>query len=67
MIHTLLSLLFQSIMTRSLIIQMLTDKPLKERDLDELYDWVDSLELSRPKKYPLIHAGTSAEISPMPL
>ena len=29
---------------------MITDKQLKEKDLDELYDWVDSLSLSRPKK-----------------
>jgi hypothetical protein len=29
---------------------MITEKALKERELDELYDWVDSLELSRPKK-----------------
>lgn len=34
---------------------MLTEKTLKERELDELYDWVDSLELSRPKKYRLAY------------
>jgi hypothetical protein len=49
------------------IIQMITEKPLKERELDELYDWVDSLELSRPKKYPPRHAGTLAGTSPTPL
>jgi len=38
-------------------IWMITDKTLKERDLDELYDWVDSLSLSRPKKYLLIQPG----------
>ena len=45
---------------------MLTEKLLKERELDELYDWVDSLELSRPKKYISSHSETSAEIFRMP-
>ncbi len=30
---------------------MITALQLKESQLDELYDWVDGLALSRPKKY----------------
>jgi hypothetical protein len=46
---------------------MITDKLLKERELDELYDWVDSLELSKPKKYNFLTQGISVEIFQMAL
>lgn len=29
---------------------MITDTVLREAELDDLYDWVDTLTLSRPKK-----------------
>jgi hypothetical protein len=45
---------------------MITALKLKENQLDELYDWVDGLPMSRPKKYAYqLKKETSAETSQM--